>query len=205
MNPDWSVEAHVGVGRLRFGLTPEAVSATASVYGSPTPMIKGSDAASDVAALMADMPELGLSLSVDELAALQQSTAEQANLDRQNLEKDRTAVLLEYRDGRLDGVTVEARHAETAFEGRRVFAMDPIEVLRLFERANGEPGRYRHNEAAFDRLAVSLFAFSHARADGHVRPATKGDRDFRARSLTLRRQPYKPAGELDQFVTASFE
>lgn len=116
-----------------------------------------------------------------------------------------TPILLEYRSGRLDGVTVEARHIETQFENARIFAMAASDVLRICQHANGGPGRYRSNEAAFDNLAVSLYAFSHVSEEGEVQAATRNDPDFHARSLTLRREPYMPADELDQFVRASFE
>ncbi|CAA2099518.1 hypothetical protein MBUL_00193 [Methylobacterium bullatum] len=203
MNPDWLAVPHIGIGRLVFGLTPEEVAAVADpVYGAPTPLIRGGEATADVEAMIA---ELGPSLSAADISAMRQAAADLANLDRQNLEKDRTPILLEYRDGRLDGVTVEARHAETHVRNERVFSLDAREVLRLFERANGAPGRFRSTEAAFDNLAVSLFAFSRVSPDGKVRVVREDDPDFTGRSVTLRRAPYRPANEMDQFVTASFD
>jgi len=59
--------------------------------------------------------------------------------------------------------------------------------------------------AAFDNIAVSLYAFSHVSERGEVQAATRNDPDFCARSLTLRREPDMPEDELDQFVRASFE
>lgn len=203
MNPDWLVVPHTGIGRLVFGLTPAEVAAAAvPVYGTPTPLMRGADAAADTAALIA---ELGSTLSAADISAMKQAVRDLAGLDRQNLEKDRTPILLEYRDGRLDGVTVEARHAETQFRNERIFSLDAREVLRLFERANGAPGRFRSTEAAFDNLAVSLFAFSRVSPHGKVQVLREDDPDFAGRSVTLRREPYRPANEMDQFVTASFD
>ena len=164
--------------------------------------MRGADAAADTAALIA---ELGSTLSAADISAMKQAVRDLAGLDRQNLEKDRTPILLEYRDGRLDGVTVEARHAETQFRNERIFSLDAREVLRLFERANGAPGRFRSTEAAFDNLAVSLFAFSRVSPHGTVQVLREDDPDFAGRSVTLRRKPYRPANEMDQFVTASFD
>ncbi|KQP15790.1 hypothetical protein ASF26_16085 [Methylobacterium sp. Leaf93] len=203
MNPDWRVVPHIGIGRLVFGLTPEKVAAVADpVYGVPTPLIRGAAAAADTEGLIA---QLGPSLSAADISAIRQAAIDLASLDRQNLEKDRTPILLEYRDGRLDGVTVEARHAETQFRNERIFSLKAREVLRLFERANGAPGRFRSTEAAFDNLAVSLFAFSRVSPDGKVLVLRADDPDFAERSVTLRRTPYRPANEMDQFVTASFD
>ncbi|MFD1301420.1 hypothetical protein [Methylobacterium marchantiae] len=203
MNPDWEVVPDTGIGRLLFGLTPEEVAAVADpVYGAPSPLIRGAEAAADVDAMIA---QLGPSLSVADISAMRQAATDLASLDRQNLEKDRTPILLEYRDGRLDGVTVEARHAETHFRNERIFSLKAREVLRLFERANGTPGRFRSNEAVFDNLAVSLFAFSRVSPQGKVQVARDDDLDFAERSVTLRRAPYRPANEMDQFITASFD
>ncbi|WP_245259464.1 hypothetical protein [Methylobacterium sp. 10] len=203
MNPDWRAVPHTGIGRLVFGLTPAEVAAAADpVYGVPTPIIRGAEAAADTDAMIAGY---GASLSAADIAAMRQAARELAAMDRQNLEKDRIPILLEYRDGRLDGVTVEARHAGTHFRNERVFSRDAREVLRLFERANGAPGRFRSTEAAFDTLAVSLFAFSRVSPDGKVQVVRDDDPDFAERSVTLRRAPYRPANEMDQFVTASFD
>lgn len=203
MNVDWRVVPHAGIGRLVFGLTPGEVAAAADpVYGIPTPLIRGVDAAADTEGLIA---ALGPSLSAADISTMRRAATDLASLDRQNLEKDRTPILLEYRNGRLDGVTVEARHAETHFRNERIFSLDAREVLRLFERANGTPGRFRSTEAAFDNLAVSLFSFSRVSPDGKVMVLRANDPDFTERSVTLRRTPYRPANEMDQFVTASFE
>ncbi|TXN25231.1 hypothetical protein [Methylobacterium sp. WL19] len=203
MNPDWLVAPRIGIGRLVFGLTPEEVAAVADpVYGAPSPLIRGAQAAADVDAMIA---KLGPSLSAADISAMRQAATDLVSLDRQNLEKDRTPILLEYRDGRLDGVTVEARHAETHFRNERIFTLKAREVLRLFERANGAPGRFRSTEAAFDNLAVSLFSFSRVSPDGKVQAVREDDPDFTGRSVTLRREPYRPANEMDRFVTASFE
>ncbi|WP_428152857.1 hypothetical protein [Brevundimonas sp.] len=161
--------------------------------------------AADLDAMLRDLPAMAEYVSEDDIAALRQAIGEQEDVDRQNLEMNETAVLLEYRSGGLDGVTVEARHIETQFANARIFSMAASDVLRICQRANGGPGRYRSNEAAFDNIAVSLYAFSQVSERGEVQAATRNDRDFRARSLTLRCEPYMPADELDQFVSASFE
>lgn len=201
MNADWLIVPHHGVGRLGFGLAPEAVAAMASVYGEPSPLMSQAHVASDVEAVIA---ELGATMSEETIAALRSAAQGLANFATQNLTKGQVPILLEYRDGKLDGVTVEARHGQAHYAGELVFALGAREVLALFERANGGPGRYRSSEAAFDNIAVSLFNFSTASPQGEVRALSQADADFRERSVTLRRQPYRPAEELDQFVTFSF-
>lgn len=173
----------------------------ATLYGKPSPLMPGAASASDVEEVIA---QLGASMPEETIAILRQTSRELENFATQNLTKGRIPVLLEYRDGRLDGVTVEAGHAEARFEGERIFALGAQDVLTLFERANGAPGRYRSTEAAFDNIAVSLFCFSILSPTGEVRAMPDDSSDFKRRSVTLRREPYKPAHEQDQFVTFAF-
>lgn len=201
MNADWLIAPHHGIGRLTFGLTPDEVASMAPLYGEPSPLMQGSDSASATEEVIA---QFGATMSEETIAILRQAARDLENFASQNLTKDGLPILLEYRDGRLDGVTVEAGHGEAHFEGQRVFELDALEVLALFERANGAPGRYRSTEAAFDNIAVSLFSFTITSPKGEVRPIPDSNPDFADRSVTLRRKPYRPAHELDQFVTFSF-
>lgn len=174
----------------------------ASVYGKPGALKSYAAVASDAEEVIA---QCGATMSAETIAATRLAAREVANLATQNLTKGQTPILLEYRDGHLDGVTVEARHREASFESQLLFSLDALEVLRLFERANGAPGRYRCEEAAFDNIAVSLYRFSTTSSKGEVRANPAADPGFSARSVTLRSKPYRPADELDQFVTLSFE
>lgn len=198
---NWRIAPHHGIGRLTFGLSPQAVAAMAPLYGEPSPLISQADVVSDVEAIIA---QHGASLSEETIAAMRSAARGMADFATQNLTKDQVPILLEYRDGKLDGVTVEARHEQVNYAGKLLFALGAREVLALFERANGGPGRYRSSEAAFDAIAVSLYNFSTTSSQGEVRALAGRGADFRGRSITLRRQPYRPAEELDQFVTFSF-
>jgi hypothetical protein len=202
MHADWLIAPHQGIGRLTFGLSPDEVAAMAALYGEPSPLRPGSDAASATEDVIV---QFGDSLSEETIAILKETMRDLETLATQNLTRDGIPILLEYRDGLLHGVAVEAGHGEAHFEGRRVFELDARDVLTLFERANEAPGRYRPTEAAFDNIAVSLFAFSIASPTGEVRPMPDSNPDFRNRSVTLRREPYRPAHERDQFVTFSFD
>lgn len=202
MNADWLIAPHNGIGRLTFGLSPDAVASVASLYGKPSLLKSHAGVGSDVEALIA---QSGATMSAETIDAIRRTAQELANFATQNLIMGQTPILLEYRDGRLDGVTVEARHKEANFESKLVFTLSALEVLRLFERANGAPGRYRSDEAAFDNIAVSLYRFSTTSSQGEVHAISEADPDFRDRSITLRREPYRPADELAQFVTFSFD
>lgn len=202
MNPDWRIVPHTGIGRLVFGLSSQAVAAMASVYGTPSPLMTHTGVDAEVEDLIA---KLGDAITGEERAALRDAAQDTTDLATQNLTLARTPILLEYRRGQLAGVTLEAGHREANFAGRRVFALGAVDVLRLFERANGAPGRYRADEAAFDTIAVSLYRFSIASPSGEVLAMAEANPEFRERSVTLRREPYRPKGELDQFVTFSFE
>jgi hypothetical protein len=52
-------------------------------------------------------------------------------------------------------------------------------------------------------IAISLHCFS-ATSQGQVRPMSETEPDFQDRVVTVRKEPYSPANELDQFVTHSF-
>lgn len=201
MNADWLIVPHAGMGRLAFGLSPESVAALASLYGEPGALISQAGVAGDVEEVIA---QAGASLSGDLIAAIRGAAQDLANYATQNLTKAGTPILLDYRHGVLDAVTVEARHDEVIFEGERIFALGAVDALRLFERANGAPGRYRDSEAAFDNIAVSLFCFSDTSSGGAVRAVSQAEPDFRQRSVTLRRLPYRPESELEAFVDFSF-
>lgn len=204
MDTDWLIVPHQGVGRLTFGLSPEAVASMEATYGKPSPLLSH---AYLLATVEDQITSAGTSLTVDTAEAMRQAARAVANLATQNLEIDQVPILLEYRDGRLDTITVEAGRTQTSFAGQAIFALDARDALALFEHANGAPGRYASDFAAFDNIAVSLYRFSITTPEGAVRAATQDDRDFNIRSVTVRRKPYYPTDEdeLDAFVTFSFK
>lgn len=199
LQSDWVLTPHQGVGRLTFGLSASDVALRAAPYGEPGPLLSGAESASALDDLIA---ELGPAISDDLLESLQEAATDLQDTATQNLTHDGVPVLLEYRAAGLHGVTVEARHIRAEFEDERVFALKPIDVLMLFERANGAPGRYRSTEAAFDNIAVSLFCFS-STENGEPRPMMVDDPEWAERSITLRQEPYKPASEQDEFMRVS--
>lgn len=201
MNADWLIAPRHGIGRLTFGLSLNEVAALASVYGEPGSLMLGSDQIASTEELIALN---GASMSEETIELLRQLARDVENHTWQNLTKDRLAIMLEYQDGRLAEVAVEAGHREAHFEGHRVFSLDAREVLSLFERANGAPGRYRSTEAAFDNIAVALSSFSTVSTSGKVDPMPASNPDFLERSIIVRLAPYRPAHELDQFVEFSF-
>ena len=81
--------------------------------------------------------------------------------------------------------------------------MGARDVLALFERANGAPGRCRSTETAFDHLAVSLHGFSRRGGRG-VRAMADGAPDFAQRSVAVGAAPCQPADATDPFATQSF-
>ena len=201
MDADWKLTPWRGLGRLTFGLTPEEVAALAPIYGEPSPVLSHAYVAKHVEEVIA-RPDSNL--TPDIIALMRESAADMLNFASQNLTLEgRATVLLDYRDLRLVGVACEDQHRAAHFEGRPVYDMKSRDVVALFERANGRPGRYRSTETAFDSLAVSLHAFCHTSRTGEFRFLDAADEDFNERSVTLRREPYRPANEMDQFFTVS--
>ncbi len=201
MNPDWQITPHEGVGRLSFGLTPDAVASMASLYGKAGPLMAQASFAAEIKNIIEQSdPEL----SSETIAAMRRAAQDLVNFSTQNLTLAGTPILLEYRDGLLHGVTVEAAHEEAHFLDQPVFQLGALAVIRLFEQANGAPGRFRSSEAAFDHIGVSLYQFSSVSGQGQVLAMPASAPEFRERSITLRREPYRPADELNQFVNHSF-
>ncbi|WP_407352501.1 hypothetical protein [Luteimonas sp. R10] len=201
MDKDWLIAPGQGIGRLTFGLSPEEVAALADLYGKPSPLMSQAGVASDLEEVIAQMEG---SLPAEIIEDMRRNAQSMADLDTQSLLGHAT-VLLEYRDRRLDAVSVEARHEKAHYEDKPVFTLDAREVLALFEKANGAPGRYRSVEAAFDNLAVSLHCFSTTSPQHGIRAMPEAEPDFQQRAVTLRRVPYRPENELDQFVAYSFD
>lgn len=199
METDWLLSPHQGIGRLTFGLSPQEVAALSAVYGAPGPLMSQEHVAADIEAVIAQLGDI----PAGDIAAMRQAAQEVANLATQTLE-GHAPVLLEYRDRRLDGVSVAAGHQHTHYQGLHVFALGAQDVLALFERANGAPGRYRSTEAAFDHIAVSLHGFSATSARREIRATAATEREFRERAITLRSEPYRPSDEMDQFTSFSF-
>lgn len=199
MDADWKLEPWRGLGRLTFGLTPEEVAALAPVYGTPSKVLSHAYMAQATEEIIA-RPDS--TLTPDLIAMLRENAADLANFATQNLTGAGT-ILLDYRDLRLVGVSSETAHRSAHFEGQSVYDMPARDVVALFERANGGPGRYRSTEAAFDGLAVSLHAFCHTSRTDEFRFLGPADEDFKERSVTLRKEPYRPPREMDQFFTRS--
>lgn len=197
----WRIEPMRGLGALTFGLSPADVAALANVYGSPSPLMSQAHVADDVEKVFA---ELGLAdaISAEDLAAIRSAAAGQAGLSTQTLFGD-GPTLLEFEADRLSCVMVEPACGPVTFRGQVVFDMSAQDALRMFEAANGGPGRYRSTEAAFDALAVSLTGFSATSRDGSIRLARSEDEDFLGRSIAVRHAPYRPESEVGQFVTHS--
>ena len=98
MNADWLIAPHNGIGRLAFGLSPEAVASVASIYGKPSPLRSHATVASDVEAVIA---QSGATMSAETIDAMRRAARDLANFATQNLTMRQTPILLEYRDGRL--------------------------------------------------------------------------------------------------------
>ena len=199
MDADWKLEPRRGLGRLTFGLSPEEVAALAPIYGKPSPVHSHAHVAADLERVLATT---GAAMSPKDLAEARKAAADLANFATQNLQGT-PLVLLEYRDLKLAGVACEQKSGGAHVEGRSLSGMTSRDVLALFERANGGPGRYRSTEAAFDGLAASLHAFCNTSRTGATRFLDARDEDFKERSVTLRREPYRPENEMDQFFTRS--
>ncbi|MCZ0737889.1 hypothetical protein [Phreatobacter sp. AB_2022a] len=199
MQAQWQIKPKRGLGKLVFGLSAEEVAALAPVYGTPSLFMTHHHM---VEAIETTIAQLGPALSAEDAAVLRRAAEQQARLGTQVLHGT-GPTLLEYDDGRLSGVTVEAKCGPAHFEGQALFTMSARDVLALFEKANGAPGRCRSTETAFDNLAVSLHGFSRRDAHG-VRAMPGSDTDFAQRSVTVRAAPYQPADEMDQFVVHSF-
>jgi hypothetical protein len=199
---DWTIVPRGGLGRLVFGMTPAQVDALAGTYGAITG--RGSDAVPDDI-LRETLEMFGGAMSDEEKQVLREAYAEFApSADRVTETRGEPGLVLRYEADRLVEVMPAVGQGPLLLDGVDLLAMTGQEAMASMERLNGGPGRFAGTEAAFDVLAISTDGFSVVDASSRVRTLDRTDERFRARTVTLRSEPYLPDGGTDAFVVCSF-
>ncbi|MGK9233715.1 hypothetical protein KXS07_19430 [Inquilinus limosus] len=198
MENEWTIKPGSGLGEIKFGMTLSEISSLNATYGELGPAVAGQhrvDATEDTIAQFGQFP------SEEDIAAVRQAATAQSNIQTQTFLND-GPVLTFFRD-RLVEITIPSRKNAVNYQDGLLYSMDCKDVLALFERANGAPGRYGSTGAAFDNISIYLDSFSFVQ-NGGVQPVPSTDRRFRERTIGLRDTPYSHDEMLPDFIAHSF-
>ncbi|MBF6216247.1 hypothetical protein IU469_32255 [Nocardia puris] len=198
---DWTVVPGKGLGRLVFGMSPAQVDAMSDAYGVVAGRRDGR-VPDDV--LRDTLEKFGTGMSDEEKQALMAVHATSGPPADCVIEtRSESGIVLGYRSGRLMEIMSADDQHPLFLDGKDVLSLDGLEALALLERLNGGPGRYCGTEGAFDALAISVDGFSVTDRDTGVQPLEGADARFRARTVTLRPEPYRPGAETDRLIVQS--
>lgn len=202
MQDEWKIHPRIGLGRIKFGMTESDVNALSATYGeieSERRMDMPQSVIDDTLAMFGD------SISEADKQAFLQGIRETYTGNLVQVRKSGKAhLILEFDQDGLVAIQADSFCNGLCLEDLHIFRSDPKTVLEAMENKNGQPGRFRATEAAFDVLAISLDSFCVLDTTGTVLVLPLTDDRFARRSLTLRRDAYIPKGEMEEFVSVSF-
>lgn len=198
---DWTVFPGVGLGKLKFGMSPAQVDALSDTYGAVAG--RANDRIPDDI-LRDTLEKFGDGMSEEEKQALIAVYAESGpSADSVTETRGNPGLVLGYKADRLVEIMPAKKQRPLLLDGKDVLSLSALEALALLERLNGTPGRYASTEAMFDRLAISVEGFCVTdRTDG-MRTLDEADERFQGRTVTLRQDPYLPEAEMDRFIIHS--
>lgn len=192
---DWAVLPRIGMGRLRFGMSPAQVDALSHIYGALTGRV--SDATPE--ALLRDtLEQFGAAMSEEDKQAMINANA--ALADSVTEARGEPGLVLTYERDRLAQIMPARGQRPLFLDGEDLLSVDALSALRLLERANGGPGRFAHSTAAFDTLAIMLEGFCVTDDDSGVLILDDTDERYTERTVLLRAEPYLPESEGIRFV-----
>lgn len=164
MEDEWQLKPLVGLGRLRFTMSPTAVSSFDPIFGvvtDRTNRVASEDTVEETLALF------GGSMNEDQIAALRAALSQQnATAAQEEVELRREAGLqMTYQAAELVEIFADMKARRLHFDGAPFFERYPRRVLRSLISANGGTCLARGRELLFETMLVQLFAFVD-RADG---------------------------------------
>ncbi len=200
MDNEWTIKPKNAFGLISFGMTPAEVAAVNEAYG-PLDMVT-EDA--NLAASMDDTFALFAQFASEEdLAAVRGAVEDKASKQgRQEIYND-GRVFVMYEAGHVVSVMTSVRENRTNLADALLYDLAAIDVLKLLEKANGAPGRYRATGAAFDNIGVVTDAFSIV-TNGNVSPLPASDERYAERTIETRKEAYNPPEEAEHWITHSF-
>ena len=198
MDNAWTIKPRIGLGEIKFGMTPSEASSLNTTYGDLGSAVTDRhrvDAAEDTIA------KFGEFFSEEDILALRQAAAAQSDSQVRTFSND--GPVLTFFKNHLVEITIPPLKKAANFQDNIVYSTDCQSVLALLERANEAPGRYGSTGAAFDNIAVYLDSFSFVQ-NGNVRPMPNTDKRLRERTIGLRQTPYSHDEMLPDFIAHSF-
>jgi hypothetical protein len=198
---NWTIFPNQGLGPLRFGVSSTEVDTYAKIFGHRD--YSASDYVPD-SIVQETLDQFGGDLTDQQKAEFIELLRREGSTGRIVTElRGGGLVSLEYDDEKLSAIMVLPEASSLNLEGIRLFAAPPLEVLKLLERLNGEPGLYIANSAFFDRILIYVDGFTEV-ADGKtVRVFEKFDPDNDA-SIMMRHASYFPNDVSPQLLQHSW-
>jgi hypothetical protein len=199
MDNEWTIKPKVGFGLISFGMDTNQVAAFSSVYGPLETVTEDADQALGLDDTLAFFSQFA---SQEDIAAVRGAIEDKAAQRGRQEIFNNGRVFVIYEADRVVSIMASSRESRTNFKDISVFDTAAVDVLRLFEKANGAPGRYRSTQAAFDHIGVSLDAFSLVES-GKVQALTASDERFPERTIEVRKEAYISPEEAGSFVVHS--
>ncbi len=194
----WEIEPNLGLGHIRFGMTPEQVGRFDAIYGSD-PVIKHFGHSAD--SLLNDLGDFASFFS-DEVLEGAQSSARELDAQTAGLigetRLEKCYLGLEYDKNALSSISVKDDCADARFEDHRVFFEPAQQVLARFQSLNGG-AKVFNDDVIFDRIGVLLSGFYEQNAKGTWRFGAHGPDSRGDRFVTL----FAPS-QRDKYLTSEF-
>lgn len=178
---DWRLKPKIGLGELKFGLSPAQVDAMAAIYGASKGLV--SDRIPD-AMLESTLAELGEGLSAEEkqeILSLYLASGPAATSETE-VRGDEQSIVLAYESGHLVEILADTKVERLTFDGVSVFGPPPIEVVRHIAKVTGEVPVIMDEEVAFPEHFIFLFEFLRDGSGGNYAEGSKADRSIVWRS-----------------------
>ena len=201
INENWTIFPKQGLGSIRFGMRSSEIDRLSDTYGKKE---KSADARIPDSILQETLDKFGSALTDEQRAGLLELYREQGPAESlANESRNNGALTFEFDSDRLVAATILPRLTELNLEGQRLFEVPPIEVMKLLERLNGEPGLFIANSAFFDKILVYVDGFTEVAEGKSILVFGKPDSDKDA-SIMIRRHSYFPNDVSPQLIAHSF-
>ncbi|WP_117190265.1 hypothetical protein [Rhizobium terrae] len=200
MDNEWTIRPKIGFGLISFGMTVEGVAGVSSVYGPLDTVTEDADLSAGLDDTFALFSQFA---TEEDLAAVRAAVEEKAGQQGRQEIYNGGRVFVMYEAGRVASVMTSVRENRTNLNDTLLFDLPAVDALKLLERANGAPGRYRSTGAAFDNIAVTTDAFSIV-TRGQVTPLAASDERFAERTIEAQADAYNPPEEAESWIIHSF-
>ena len=192
----------LGLGDLRFGMTPEEARNFTTPFGPSEQPVHGPLAFSPE-----EIDEYRNLLGEEGLAALLGATAHQNAVDNRlrDIFYPQVTMRLTYDEGRLFAIQVSRLMNELHFQGLRFFHSDTRAFLAALDRANRAPALVLGPDCAFRKINIYVWAAFEIFDGGAYRIYLEDDEDAQDKSLILSSQARDPLEDFSRHTAISFQ